>query len=235
MVSAAAGGAQSVGFAVAAWTAWLPGRAALLSGGAVAAVPAPAGLKRRATPLGRKVLEAAWPLLADHGDSPRIVLSSRHGEYQRTLGLARALAAEEELSPAEFSLSIHHGLAALLSIATGNRAGHTAVAAGGDTFGWGCVEAAACLADGDGSVLLLHFDEPLPAEYRDIADAEEAALVLALLLRPAGGDSVRLEFEPAAAPSGDDPALRFGEMLAGGDAAAEATGERMTWRWRHAA
>jgi hypothetical protein len=238
MVSAPGGGSQSLSFVVQAWTGWLPGRADLASGGrAVAESVVPAGLRRRATPLGRKVLEAAWPLLDGTPEPPRIVLASRHGEYQRTWQLAASLAAEDAMSPADFSLSIHHGLAALLSIATGNTAGHTALAGCGDTFGFGCVEAACCLADGDSSVLLLYFDEALPDCYGAIADGTGAPAVLALLLSPPGraGQSISVEFAPADAAGHCDLAARFAGVLTGQEAEARAVGERMTWRWRRAA
>lgn len=238
MVNATGDAVQSVSFSVRSWAGWLPGRADLAMGGEiVAAAQPPAGLRRRATPLGRKVLEAAWPLLAGRTDQPRIVLASRHGEYERTWGLAQALAAEGELSPADFSLSIHHGLAALLSIATGNRAGHTALAGGGDSFGFGCVEAAISLAEGDQAVLLLYYDDPLPERYRPIAGKDGDAAVLALLLEPAGqgGDTVTVEFQPTEGGGGEPLAQRFGALLAGEAAEAAGEGERMSWRWRRVA
>jgi len=40
------------------------------------------------------------------------------------------LVAGEGVSPAEFTLSVHHALVGLLSIAQSNRRGHTALAAG---------------------------------------------------------------------------------------------------------
>lgn len=203
----------------------------------VADAPVPAGVRRRVTSVGRKLLEAAWPLLAGRADAPRIVLASRHGEYERTWGLASALAAGEELSPAEFSLSIHHGLAALLSIATGNRAGHTALASGADSLGFGCVEAAVCLADGDDSVLLIYYDEPLPDSYRSVADSGEDTAVLALLLERAecGGQVIETGFEPSAQAGGDPLARHLGSVLTGRAGAAAGGGDRMTWRWRHVA
>ncbi|MGE5517518.1 MAG: beta-ketoacyl synthase chain length factor [Bacteroidota bacterium] len=238
MAGVGADGIQTVSFSIKAWAGWLPGMPALVSGGeAMAGPPLPAGLRRRATPLGRKMLEVAWPFLAGRQDAPRIVLASRHGEYDRTWGLSQALAAGEELSPAEFSLSIHHGLAALLSIATGNRGGHTALACGGDTFGFGCVEAAVCLADGDDRVLLLYYDAPLPDIYRPITDAEGDEAVVALLLEPAGsgGETIHMDFLPAAG-GGDGHLLRhFASVLTRQADQAEGVGDRMMWRWRHVA
>src|SRR5689334_10839923 len=89
-------------------------------------------LRRRVSEIGQRALRPAWCL--SEGE-PKFVLASRNGEFGRTLGLLEALTEREPLSPAEFSLSVHHALIGLLSIARGNGAGHTALAAGADSFG----------------------------------------------------------------------------------------------------
>lgn len=234
------GASQSVAFGLRAWAGWLPGRDALVAGGDIRgggpSLPAP--LRRRITPIGRKALEAAWTVLAGRpGEEPLIVLSSRHGEYARTLGLLDSLAASGEVSPAEFSLAVHHGLAGLLSIASGNHAGHTAVAAGGESFCCGLLEAAAALADGAPSVLLMHFDEALPPPYAPVGGGDEPAIALALLLSPADGmpGAFVMDFAPAEGTVRDCPAVAFARLLDGGAGEGSAAGERMIWRWRHAA
>ncbi|WP_170959110.1 beta-ketoacyl synthase chain length factor [Magnetospirillum sp. 15-1] len=231
---------QSVAFGLQAWAGWLPGRDVLAAGGDIRAggPPLPASLRRRITPVGRKALEAAWTVLAGRpGAEPLIVLSSRHGEYARTLGLLDSLAASGEVSPAEFSLAVHHGLAGLLSIASGNHAGHTAVAAGGESFCCALLEAAAALGDGTPSVLLMHFDESLPPQYAPVGGGEEPAVALALLLSPAGDapGTFVMEFAPAGVSGRDCPAVAFARLLEGEAAESSACGERMIWRWRHAA
>ncbi len=234
MVDSSRKAPQSLSARLVAWAAWLPGRAEMVSGGAVqAAASLPLSLRRRITPIGRKVLEAGWALLAKDGAAPRIVLSSRHGEFARTFDLLTGLAESGEVSPAEFSLSVHHGLAGLLSIATGNTAGHSAVAGGNESFGYGFVEALASLAEGAPSVLLLHFDEALPDIYAPVADTAEEPVALALLLAP--GDDIALETSPAAVSGNDPLALRFADLLTSDAPEAGGSGERLTWRWRRAA
>ena len=225
---------QSLSVRLVAWAAWLPGHERLIAGGAASGPAAlPPALRRRVTPIGRKLLEAAWAVRPGDGEPPCIVLSSRHGEYGRTFDLLSGLAADGEVSPAEFSLSVHHGLAGLLSIATGNTAGHCAVAGGGESFGYGFVEAAARLAEGAPSVLLMHFDEALPAICDPVADPAGPPVALALLLAPGAG--IALDLSPAPGP-GDDPlALRFTALLTTDATDAFGTGARMNWRWRRAA
>lgn len=227
---------QALSFGVAAWAAWLPGREAMVSGGsAVVGEALPASLRRRVTPIGRKAMEAAWALLAKRSDDPVIVLASRHGEYSRTFGLLASLAETGEVSPAEFSLSVHHGLAGLLSIATGNRSAHTALAAGGDSFGYGCLEAASCLADGADSVLLTYFDEDLPAIYAPISDGAGTGGAVAALMVPNAAETISVAIAPTSQPGGDDLAGRFCDLLMGNAPDANGVGERMEWRWRRVA
>src|SRR5262249_61026398 len=90
--------------------------------------------RRRRTALGQKMIASALAC-GEAALTGRYVLASRHGEFSRTLGILRSLAARELPSPAEFSMSVHNGLAGLLSIHSGNTRGHTALAAGGRPVG----------------------------------------------------------------------------------------------------
>lgn len=220
---------------IVAWAAWSGADEAMATGGEIhAAPPLPASLRRRITPIGRKALEAGWTVLAGRpGLAPRIILSSRHGEYVRTLGLLSSLADSGEVSPAEFSLAVHHGLAGLLSIATGNRAGHTAIAAGVDSFGSALFEAGSCLAEGEQAVLLLHFDEALPESYGPVGGGPEPSLALAVLLT--AGDGLRLGWRPADSAGTQSAAGALLDLLAGGEDPSIAAGERMIWSFHRAA
>lgn len=221
---------------VAAWASWADGEEMVSTGGAASpAPPLPALLRRRVTAIGRRALETAWAITAGLGGSaPRIILSSRHGEYSRTMDLLRSLAESGEASPAEFSLAVHHGLAGLLSIATGNRAGHTAIAAGADTLGAALQEAAGCLAEGDSGVLLMHFDEPLPTEYDLVGGGAEPRLALALLL---GGEGrrLRLSWRPLDNGTGCGPAMSLLRLLRDEAVPEASPGDRMTWSLSYAA
>lgn len=228
------------------WFAWAPGRETRRDWRAWAGVTVPEPdipmpalpmmLRRRATPIGQKALSAA---LACKGvREARYVLASRHGEFDRTVTLLTSLAESEPSSPAEFSMSVHHGLAGLLSIHTGNRAGHTAIAATRDSFGYGLIEAAACLRETpEKPVLFLYFDAPLPDSYAAFRSAAEAnlPLVVALTLTTGGG----APFELTCRAAGDDSessclAEAFLKFLLAGNETAEAVGECMSWRWHRA-
>ena len=165
---------KPTGFRVARWAAWTPE----FDNSETAGVPP--SLKRRVGKTGQKALSAAWKLDAKNA---RIIFSSRHGDFSRSLSLIDSLAKTGEVSPADFTLSVHHGLVGLLSIAQINRRGHTAISAGTESFCYGLLEAVACLKENpDEQVMLIHCDEVLPAPFAQFNEPGEQNIALALLL-----------------------------------------------------
>lgn len=137
-----------------AWSAWAPGLASREAWAAASSLPdfgllsspsAPAGaseptapaeavpamLRRRLSPLGRAAAEAAAPLLAAaDGEEIPWVYASRWGDLGLAFKVLREAALEDDVSPAQFSTSVHNAPAALLSIALGHRGSLTALAGG---------------------------------------------------------------------------------------------------------
>ena len=219
------------------WQAWA-GAAVPDSAPPPARPGLPMMLRRRLTPLGQAAIASAYQAGADAG--MHYVFASRHGEFRRSLRLLETLAQGEGLSPADFSLSVHNALAGLLSIATGARAGHTAIAAGADSFAAGLLEATALLAAQPAArVLLVYFDEDLPPPFAGLVPEPPAgALALAVLLGTAGGEPVAFSTaaEPAAtARPTTAQAEDFLHFLASGQQAGSAAGGRMRLEWRRAA
>jgi Beta-ketoacyl synthase, N-terminal domain len=237
--------------AVRAWYAWAPGmdtqREWLEWAGAgcaatglceIAQPPAlPMMLRRRATPLGQKILMAALAL-GETVRTSRYILASRHGEFSRQLSILDALANAELPSPADFTMSVHHALAGLLSIHTGNTQGHTAIAAGADTFGMALLEAVACLHEAPGApVLLLYGDELLPAPYDvyDEADTSEPLVAAFALSSPSPRETrIVTEFTNDGGGGGGTGCMArdFLRFLLSEASEARSTSERLTWSWR---
>ena len=233
--------------AVRAWCAWAPDRGTRAAWRAWAGAPAapddlqelpplPMMLRRRTSPVGQKLIAAALAC-GDAARTARYVLASGHGELARTVGVIDSLRMGELPSPAEFSLSVHHGLVGLLSIHTGNRRGHTALAAGPDSFGFGLLEAAASVAEAPSEpVLLLYADSPMPEEYAPFRTAADAALPLAVALQlgPAGGDGDGVTLRCRTAGGGwpaESTALDFMRFLLSGTPRATSHGARLDWEW----
>jgi Beta-ketoacyl synthase, N-terminal domain len=240
-------------FAVRAWSAWAPQRETAAawrawaratdlgtSEASTGSIVVPMMLRRRSTALGQKMLASALAC-GEAALTGRYVLASRHGEFSHVLGILKNLAARELPSPAAFSMSVHNALAGLLSIHLGNTRGHTALAAGLDTFGFGFIEAVAHLVEQPNEpVLLLFGDEPLPGEY-DVfgGDDVDLPLVVALALQApaAGDDGILFEALPRSArarPLTSAP-IDFLRFLLSGAQSAVSEGARMTWTWSRAA
>jgi hypothetical protein len=236
---------SEIAFGVTACAAWTPGRESWADwcawAGAISpvtsdeAAAAPTLLRRRVGQVGQKALKAAWglPRVRD----ARYVFASRHGEFERTTSLLRAVVSGEPLSPADFSLSVHNALTGLLSIAAANRAGHTTIAAGIDSFCSGLLEAAVCIAEAPAKpVILVSYDAPLIPPYDELVEpSEPLAVVLSLSAAGSGAWCVGLSSTANGARAVPDPcpAESFLRFLLAGKGSARTVGTRLTWTWRH--
>ena len=199
----------------------------------------PMMLRRRATMVGRKALGAAISLPAV--ENARYILSSRYGELDRTASILSSLVEKEPVSPADFSMSVHHGLVGLLSIALKNTRGHGAVAGGAESFCYGLLEAASCLASRpDEPVVLIHYDECPESAFATQIDAPAGlgAVVAALCLSaPTAGEGLAMTIESRKrddGPSTDSHVLDFLRFILTDAASSASRGNRLSWEWSRA-
>jgi hypothetical protein len=198
----------------------------------VAVKAIPPLLRRRVTAMGKRALGAACQL--PDADKARFVFSSRHGEFVRTLAILKSIAADEPLSPTDFSMSVHHALASLLSIAKENHNGHVAIAAGEESFCYGLIEALGALAESPDPVILIHSDEPLPEAYGVFNPQGDLPIGLALLLARDGGEDFSFEAADHAGTPTASIATEFMNFLQCSDRERNAFGATGHWRWvRH--
>ncbi len=239
---------SKLSFSIERWAAWAPGvetadQWAQWSAGSrpIAEEPdrpdvgfLPPMLRRRTSRITKAALWAAHQCGAGENTWPT-VFSSRHGELHRSHGLLSELAREEPLSPNAFSLSVHNTASGLNSIATGNRAPSTALAAGKDTVAAGVIEAVGRIQAGAECVLLVHADERMPEFYRPWAEERPVVFAFAALLGPAGPGAVwSLERSPASSAEASPesaPGLAFMHLLAGDRDRLLMAGERNPWLW----
>lgn len=245
-------------FGIRDWFAWKPGRETradwrVWANPATTAaspdeenslVPLPMMVRRRLTGFGQKVLGSALATRA--AEQARYIFASRHGEFATTLHILDAICDQVTPSPADFSMSVHHALAGLLSIHTGNKAGHTTISAGADTFGYGLLEAVTTLNESqEQSALLVCYDEPLPGAYACFRDRQEDQLPLIVVLDIVGfgTDSAQrymLTTVPKArdadlSPASEIPmAQQFLSFLLTDQQQVRIAGETMTWNLRRA-
>ena len=219
------------------WISWSRGVGNRSDGKAAPAATLPPMLRRRISVIGQMAFRASFALSEQR--RARLIFCSRHGEFDRTLRILQSLIAREPISPADFSLSVHNALAGLLSIAWGNTAGHSAIAAGADSFGFGLLEGVACLKASDDRVMVVYFDDLLPGPYDELGDSAETCVALAILLQPPRLDSndFSLELAPRERaaqrrPSATAQALDFIRFMLSGERERMSLGERVQWRWR---
>jgi hypothetical protein len=241
------GAVPAMRFRVQDWVAFGPGLGTLTgwSGSAGTARPAnaleelilPPMLRRRIGSAGQIAFRAAHAL--GKQQVARFVFCSRYGEMDRTFRILNSIATSEPASPADFTLSVHNALAGLLSIEWGNTAGHTAVCAGADTFGFGLLEAVASLNDaGANAVMLIYFEDSVPPPYDELAEESESRIALAMLLRAARDErgEFALAFEPRSQVTGSTlstaQSMDFIKFMLSDEHERRFVGDRAQWRWQ---
>jgi hypothetical protein len=132
-------------------------------------------------------------------------------------------------------LSVHNTGSGLYSIASGNTAPSTAIAAGRDSLAMALIEAAGQLQYAT-EVLVVFADEPLPENYAAFADENTAAFGLALRLAKAGDPGAQLTLrsiaqESASVTSPESAGLSVLRLLVGDDDRIVVAGERSAWEW----
>ena len=191
------------------WSAWSPGRETAEDWQAWARAPEslpteghpearflPAMLRRRCTPLTRIVLTSAFGCLgeAERG-AVRTVFASRHGSINESIQLLHAIVRGERISPAKFSHTVHNAQAGLYCIAAGNREASSSLAARGETFASGYLEALTHLErEPDRPVLYVMGDVALADTFAGLVEEPPGVYSLALLLE-SGGEGPELTFD----------------------------------------
>jgi hypothetical protein len=122
-------------------------------------------LARRMDAGSRFAVQAGLALMESH-DVNAIVFSSRHGELERMTRNLLRLAPRDEFSPADFTASVHNAAAGQLTIIAKKTVPVSSVAACEDSFHQALFEVGAFLAGGCERVLLVDFENEIPAVYR---------------------------------------------------------------------
>jgi hypothetical protein len=192
-------------------------------------------LRRRAGFLDRMALEVAYQCLGDRHDVPAI-FSSRHGETSRSVELLTDLAQGLPLSPTTFGLSVHNATGGLFSIARGDHASSSALAAGPSSVEHAVIEACGLLADGATEVLLVVYDRPLPALYAAYQDCHEQPFAWAWLIHAPARDVVSLSWsaaaeEQSASIEGLPPGLEILRFYLRQDRSLQRVCQRWCWLW----
>lgn len=194
----------------------------------------PAMQRRRLSPLARMAFAVAWPLAEDHGPMP-LVYASRHGETPRNYELLCELARGEELSPTQFSLSVHNAIIGLWSIMRGDTSEMSALSTEADGLEHALLEACALLDEGSPQVLLMITEGVQPEPYQPWIDDAPFPYALALVISP--GRQWRLTLDSAATaaePSTWPHALNLVRALLGDAGMPVHSCRGRHWHWQAA-
>ena len=192
-------------------------------------------LKRRLDIYGRAAAEVLARTLGTN-DNPYIVFASRHGNIERTVKLLHQVIAEEALSPADFSMSVHNAPVGIASINWSITKSHTAVAAGPNSLLAGLTEALCQINDVNEPVILCYIDLPLPDVYKYLEQENQTGTALAVRFEPMSetnqSDSYVANFRPTsetAQISDHREAERFAAFLESGLANLTVSGTTGCW------
>ncbi len=233
--------------AVDAWSAWSPDRTRLSDWEAwalgqnysiVEGIPdirkVPAMQRRRISSLSKMAIATAFDCSGDLAIQPCCIFASRHGELGRTVKIIESIVSDEDVSPTDFSLSVHNTALGLFSIFTENKGPSTMVVGGEDTFGSALIEACIYLSRYPGvPVLVVYFDEPLPEPLRKIEEPAGEAFSIALLLSANAKPNIEVscEYNTGRVGEGKNPGLEFLKFYLSDAQCATVTTQRSQWRW----
>ena len=154
------------------WQAWSQCAVAPKESAKITSTKIAPMLRRRCSHLTKMAIEVADSAMI--GSIDYAVFCSQHGDVDCSLHLLKDIARQQDLSPMKFVQSVHNASAGLLSIMHQLQHNMTSIAAGEDTFAMGMLEAWIWLSAHDNSrVLLVMFDEHIPADYASLNVASD--------------------------------------------------------------
>jgi hypothetical protein len=196
----------------------------------------PAIQRRRMSSLTKMAISTASACITEDDQQPLCVFASRHGELTRTVKILETLVKSEDVSPTDFSLSVHNTALGLYSILNKNSLAATTIAAGDDTFGFGLLEACNLMARHQAqSILFVYFDEPVPAPLEKLLKAPGETICVALKLNNRPDNSINFEFSANHNKSGNSTqnmGVAFLEFFLSEKRDWKYSTPRFNWRWQ---
>jgi hypothetical protein len=181
-------------FAIKRWSAWLPdqpidnsklawpnGRNLALELTTPDLSFLPLMQRRRLTPLARAAVAVAWDCWQS-GDQIPTIFCSTHGETTSCFNILSVLADNQDVSPTQFTLSVHSGVAAVFSILTNNQAATIAMAPSTNNHTNALLEAYALICDQSTDILVVFYDQPIPEIFRATTNSPSTLSAFAMRL-----------------------------------------------------
>lgn len=191
----------------------------------------PPMMRRRMSSLSKLALQCALQVSAQQ-KIDYIVFSSRHGELTRTVKLIEDIINGSDASPIFFSQSVHNTAAGLFTIAAKRATPATSLAAAENSLHYAVIEAGTYLQENpQDTVLLVNFDEPLPAPYQQFETHSYKGYALAMLLTT--GNQLQLSWSKNrdSVPTDYPQAFDFIEYLLNNKKNTSISSKRTNWIW----
>jgi len=187
--------------------------------------------RRRTSRLSRMALATALEAMA--GDAADYsIFCSQHGEIVRTREILSSISARTEISPTAFAQSVHNTASGLFTILESSNAPSMSMSSGANTFACGWLEAQAYLASNpEHRVLLVDFDEVIPAEYQQYSHQQECDHALAIVLRRAEHEGIGMVSSASAEDSHLPQGPQFLAWLQTGEATLLLAADGQGWQW----
>lgn len=221
------------------WLDWANGRNFTAQGNLPDISMVPAMKRRRMSSLSKMVFSTALGCMDECQlvTPPHCIFASQHAEMARTLKILGAIAARKDVSPTDFSLSVHSTALGLFSIFTENKQASTMVVAGLDTFGMALVEASIYLARfPEVPVLLVFFDEPLPEPLSAMEDQAMEAFSFAFVLSGNEPANFSMSYEYNEGESIDEGEVNLGmsflKFYLSGQLESQVKTDKTLWHWQ---
>ena len=216
------------------WRTWIDGGAPLIASDGPPLKDVKPIQRRRLSPIARGAFFCAKHCLGS-AKPAATVFCSAHGEGERAFELLDAIAADTPLSPNTFSLSVHNSIAGLFGIFNEETAPSVTLAAGQDGIGVAFAEAQGLLEELGGDVLVVLYDDAMPAPFGVGRDAPDAGIAAAFLLtRDAAAPRYRLDRGSASVSTPAPHWVQIGalvDFLQTGDSTLHLPSDRVDWRW----
>jgi len=187
--------------------------------------------RRRMSRLSKMAVATALEAMADDTVDYSI-FCSRHGEIVRTREILSSISGGTEISPTAFAQSVHNTGSGLFTILACSNAPSMSMASGANTFAYGWLEAQAYLGSNpDHCVLLVDFDEVIPAEYQRYSEQQDCDHALALVLRRAKCGGIGMVSSKSAQDGALPQGPQFLAWLQSGEATLSLAADAQGWQW----
>lgn len=215
------------------WEAWAQHKKKIDEGAILPAVNnLPMMLSRRLKSGSRLAADVTMSLMRQF-EIDAIVFASRHGELERNFAILTSLAHEQDISPTEFTMSVHNAAVGSVSIASKFKLLTTSIAAGLDTFQQALCEVNALLSTGIKRVLIVGFDNAVPTFYHSLLPANAALYPWAVACVLERGNELQCQVKSSSViPQETLPqAMVFMQSYLNASTSFSIQGEAKSWQW----